>query len=348
MQGGVSTMKNSFAYFLEKYFTNYLINMRNLSKNTISSYRDTMVLLLNYLINVKNIKIENIQMASFSYDMINEFITWLEKEQNVCTSTCNQRLAAIHSFFRYVSTQCPELLFLSQQILSISNKKTAQKEIKYLSSEQVKELLSIPDIYTRHGLRDLAILSLLYDSGCRVQELVDLRIKDVKYDTLPQVTLTGKGNKTRTVPLMMETGLIIKKYIEEIDINYTGRQNEFLFFNLHREKFTRQGITYILKKYASDINLKYITPHILRHSKAMHLTEAEVNPIYIRDFLGHSDFKTTQIYSKTSVELKRKALEKLHLEAIPDIDVKNANVDGVKKDWTNDKPLLEWLSSLSR
>lgn len=128
MQGGVSTMKNSFAYFLEKYFTNYLINMRNLSKNTISSYRDTMVLLLNYLINVKNIKIENIQMASFSYDMINEFITWLEKEQNVCTSTCNQRLAAIHSFFRYVSTQCPELLFLSQQILSISNKKTAQKE----------------------------------------------------------------------------------------------------------------------------------------------------------------------------------------------------------------------------
>lgn len=341
-------MKNSFAHLLEKYFTNYLIDMRKLSKNTISSYRDTMVLLLNYLINVKKIKIENIQMESFSYDLINEFITSLEKDQNVCASTCNQRLAAIHSFFRYVSTQNPELLFLSQQVLSISNKKTTQKEVKYLSSEQIKELLRTPDINTRHGLRDLAMLSLLYDSGCRVQELADLKIKDIKYDILPQVTLTGKGNKTRTVPLMMETGIILKKYIQLIVINYKKRENDFLFHSHSKEKFTRQGITYILKKYASDINLGHITPHILRHSKAMHLTEAEVNPIYIRDFLGHIDYKTTQIYSKTSVELKRKALEKLHIETIPEIEVGIEQVRDMKKDWTNDKTLLEWLNSLSR
>lgn len=341
-------MKNNFAYLLEKYFSNYLIDMRNLSKNTIVSYRDTMVLLLNYLIEVKNIRIENIQMESFSYNLINEFITWLEKEQNVCASTCNQRLSAIHSFFRYVSTQSPEYLFLSQQILSISNKKIMQKEVKYLSAQQVKELLNIPDIHTRNGLRDLAMLTLLYDSGCRVQELANLKIKDVKYDTLPQVTLTGKGNKTRTVPLMMNTGLILKKYIQRVDINRIKKHDNFLFCNNNEKKFSRQGITYILKKYASSIKLEYITPHILRHSKAMHLTEAEVNPIYIRDFLGHSDFKTTQIYSKTSVELKRKALEKMHVEIIPEFNEKTDEVKDVKKDWTNDKTLLEWLNSLSK
>lgn len=191
----------------------------------------------------------------------------------------------------------------------------------------------------------MALLCLLYDSGCRVQELADIKVRDVRFTVPPQVTLTGKGRKTRIVPLMKETVAILKNYITCYGLDAPGTADMPLFFNHREEKLTRQGITYIVQKYAEDAGIEKITPHILRHSKAMHLTEADINPVYIRDFLGHTDLKVTQIYSKTSVAMKRKAIEKLAGQKTP---LPEAEPVTKTKDWTDDKDLLGWLNSLGR
>jgi site-specific recombinase XerD len=309
------------------------------------SYRDTIVLLIIFISEKHGIRPELLEIAQLSPEIIREFLEWLEQNRKCSISTRNQRLAAIHSFFRYAGGIQPKYLFQTQQILSIPVKKTSQKVVKYLDKSQVKELLAEPDNTTQKGRRDLALLCLMYDSGCRVQELVDVKVRDIRMTTPPQITLTGKGQKTRTVPIMVETAGIIKNYISENGLSSQGKLDTPLFFNCKGDKLTRQGITYILQKYTNTtgIGFENVTPHMLRHSKAMHLTEADINPVYIRDFLGHTDLKVTQIYSKTSVEMKRKAIEKLTLDnsLIPKDSTES-------KDWKDDKNLIDWLNSLGR
>ncbi len=267
--------KNDFAQYIADFLTKYLAGTRNLSANTITSYRDAFVILLTLMNDRYSIKPEKLGIIDFSPDRIKEFLSYLETGHGNSISTRNQRLIAIHSFFRYISTQNPEYMFLSQQILAIPEKKKEQKLIRHFETGQVKELLAAPDTHTSHGRRDQALLCLLYDSGCRVQELADIKVCDIRLTVPAQVTVTGKGRKT---------------------------------------------------------------PHVLRHSKAMHMAEADINPVYIRDFLGHTDLKVTQIYSKTSVEMKRRALDKLKgTDVIP---------KKPQKDWTEDKNLMDWLSSL--
>lgn len=330
--------KNDFAQYITDYFTQYLAGTRNLSTNTIASYRDAFIILLKFMNNTYSIKPEKLGILDFSPDRIKEFLNYLEAELGNSISTRNQRLIAIHSFFRYIGTQNPEYMFLSQQILSIPEKKKEQKLVRHFETSQVKELLASPDTHTSRGRRDQALLCLLYDSGCRVQELADIKVCDIRLTVPAQVTVTGKGRKTRAVPLTSETKEIIASYIKENHLEQAAKQDTPLFYNCHGDKLTRQGITYILKKYTEPIGLADASPHILRHSKAMHMTEADINPIYIRDFLGHTDLKVTQIYSKTSVEMKRRALDKLKgTDVIP---------KETKKDWRNDKKLMDWLNSL--
>jgi site-specific recombinase XerD len=286
------------------------------------------------------IKQERLEIKDLSEPIVKGFLEWLEQERECSISTRNQRLAAIHSLFRYIGSQQPEYLFHAQQILNVPVKKTSQKIVKYLEVQQVKNLLANPDASTHRGRRDQALLCLMYDSGCRVQELANINVKNVRLTAPPQVTLTGKGRKARTVPLMRETATILENYINENGLNKPGKIDTPLFYNYRNEKLTRQGITYILKKHAAEVEMPDTTPHTMRHSKAMHLTEADINPIFIRDFLGHVDLKVTQIYSKTSVEMKRKAIEKLNMKDSP-LPI-NDNV----KDWSADKDLMRWLTSL--
>jgi integrase/recombinase XerD len=320
-----------FATLVNKFLTEYLTSTRNVSTNTIFSYRDTIVLLITFISENHAIRPEKLEIGQLSPEIIREFLEWLEQN----------RKCSIHSFFRYAGAIQPEYLFQTQQILSIPVKKASQKVVKYLDTSQVKELLAKPNTTTQKGRRDLALLCLMYDSGCRVQELADVKVRDVRMTTPPQITLIGKGQKTRTVPIMVETVEIIKIYINENGLSAQGKLDTPLFFNCKGDKLTRQGISYILQKYTTAIGFENVTPHVVRHSKAMHLTEADINPVYIRDFLGHTDLKVTQIYSKTSVEMKRKAFEKLNLKIslIPRDNTKS-------KDWKDDKNLLDWLNSL--
>ena len=332
--------KNDFAQYVSSFLTGYLAGTRNLSANTIVSYRDAFVILITFMNEKYSIRPEKLGIQDFSPERIKEFMDYLETEHGNSIATQNQRLVAIHSFFRYISTQDPKYLFVSQQILAIQEKKKEQKHVKHFETDQVRELLASPDTHTSHGRRDQALLCLLYDSGCRVQELADIKVCDIRLTAPAQVTVTGKGRKTRTIPLTDETKEILTFYIKENLLMHPSKQDTPLFYNCHGNKLTRQGITYILKKYTEPLGLEGATPHILRHSKAMHMTEADINPIYIRDFLGHTDLKVTQIYSKTSVEMKRRALEKL----------KGSNVipRRPQKAWTNDKNLMDWLNSLGR
>lgn len=325
-----------FSYYLSEFLVDHLAGTRNLSSNTIKSYRDTYVLLLEYMENYKNIKPNKITIRDIKKSNIEDFLTWLELDRNNSINTRNQRLAAIHALARYLQCQKPEYMFECQRILAIPVKRAPKKVVGYLQISEMKNLLSKPDTSSSAGRRDLLLLSLLYDCGARVQELADLTVRNIRIDDPAMVVLTGKGNKTRHVPIMSKTAELLSAYLDENDMNQMKYQDHPLFFNKQGKKLSRQGIAYILNKYAQECELNGVSPHVIRHTKAMHLTEADINPIYIRDFLGHTDLKVTEVYSKTSIAMKKKALEKMDSDVIP----------AKTEDWNKDSNLMDWLNSL--
>jgi len=306
----MKAVNKSFSNMLSSFLLVYLPRTRGFSKNTISSYRDTFVLLLQFMSDTKRKKPEKISFEDFTVSYIDAFLRWLETERGCSVSTGNNRLAAIKSFFRYVQSEAPEWMDTTVAILAMSAKRTAQTEIAYLSVEGIKVLL---DSANTEGIRDLALLSLIYDSGARVQEIADLVVGDVRIDKPSTVKLTGKGRKTRIVPLTVQVADILSSYIGTLK---RAEYGESLFKNWRGEPIGRAGIAYILKKHSSsahktspDTVPDKVTPHMLRHSKAMHLLENGVNLIYIRDFLGHNTVVTTEVYAKANPEMKRKAIE---------------------------------------
>ena len=328
---------NEFPRILSSFLLTELPAIRNQSSNTVTSYRDTYIRLLLYMQDVAHISASKVKIEDLSAERITEFLNWLETERGNSISTRNQRLAAICSLFQYIQIQAPEYMFQCQQVLAIPFKKSEKPHIEYLNETEMKVLLAMPDTTTRKGRRDQTLLSLLYDSGARVQELADLCVGDLRLDVPAQVKLTGKGKKTRSVPLMDKTCLLLKQYLKEQRLEKPSGYEHPLFFNSRKEKLTRQGIAYILKKYADDCGIKKISPHQLRHAKSMHLTEADVNPIFIRDFLGHTDLKVTEIYSKASIKMKQAALDKLKTQDV---------IPHETRDWTDDKSLMDWLAEL--
>ena len=332
----------NFAKYLTQFLSDYLVSQKNASKNTIYSYRDTFKLLIKYCQEVKNISAEKITMSVLSDKLIISFLQWLETDRNCSISTRNQRLAAIHSFFRYVQAEDPIGLFHFQKVIAIPIKKTTKKTVEYLTVKAMKLLLKQPDKHTSKGRRALTLMSLLYDTGARVQELIDLRVCDVKLEEPPIIILTGKGSKTRRVPILKNTVSLLKNYLLENDLEKDWKNEYPLFTNNQNHKLTREGVNYIIRKYvklareSSTIIPPRVNAHMFRHSKAMHLLQAGINLIYIRDFLGHVDLKTTEIYARADTETKRKAIEK----SAPDL------IDSNLPDWSKDDALLLWLSKL--
>ena len=313
-----------FGDYLSEYFLKYISRQTGYSINTIASYRDTFTIFLRYLNNELRIKPERLSFEKLSKKMIEEFLIWLEEARKYSVSTRNQRLAAIHAFFRYVQIESPENSNLANLILSIPAKKVPEKTIEYLRLDALKVLLEAIDNTTKKGLRDLALIALLYDSGARVQEIADLIVEDIRL-TPATVKLTGKGAKTRIIPIMGQTAKILGIYLKEYDLLGEEAINLPLFSNRNNCKLTRAGISHILSKYVEiakkncpKLFPKRITPHLLRHSKSMHMLQANVNLIYIRDFLGHTSVTTTERYAKADSEVKRKAIEKASSNFLPD------------------------------
>lgn len=304
-----------FAKHLTEFLSVYLPSQKNVSKNTIISYRDAFKLLIKYCQEVKSIPAERITLDVLSKELLTDFLQWLEMDRECSISTRNQRLSAIHSFFRYVQAEEPSGLFHFQKVIAIPAKKAEKTKVEHLSPEAVNLLLEQPDRNCPKGRRDLTLLSVLYDTGARVQELIDISVGDVVLKTPSVITLTGKGNKKRRVPLMKNTVSLLDSYILENKLDKPWKNPYPLFTNNQQKKLTKEGIAYIISKYVTLARKKStlvppkVRPHMLRHSKAMHLLQAGVNLIYIRDFLGHVDLKTTEIYARTDTETKRKAIE---------------------------------------
>lgn len=323
------------SYYLSAFLTSYMTGQRNLSGNTIKTYRDAFVLLLEYFRDERLVPPEKLTIQLVDKPAVEEFLVWLESERKNSIATRNQRLAALHAFFRYLQGETPEYLFHCQKILSIPVKRAPKPVVPYLSEEEMKALLSRPDTASLKGRRDLTVLCILYDTGARVQELCDLTVRSVRLGAPCIISLTGKGNKTRHVPIMGRTEDLLRTYLHENNMISPDKFDMPLFFNSRKEKLTRQGVAYIVAKYASTDEYAKVSPHVFRHTKAMHMTGADINPIYIRDFLGHADLKTTAVYSKASVTMKRKALEKLNPDILPQMS----------QSWNHDGSLMEFLTS---
>ena len=332
-----------FARYMSKYLTEYLPGIQGVSYNTIASKRDAYILLLKYLDDTQNIKAEDVDIPLLSRETIIKYLEWLEKSRGSSVSTRNIRLAAIKSLFSYIQTQTPDYIYQCQQILSIPRKKEPGHTLEYLTVEGIKSVLDAVEASSRTGLRDLALLSLMYDSAARVQEIADLSVNDFRAEKPSTLRLTGKGSKTRIVPLMSATSDLVSKYISIYHPSYRGEYNVPLFSNRKKEKLTRAGIAYILKKYVKiarekqpDLIPETVSPHGLRHSKSMHMLQAGVPLIYIRDFLGHSEISTTEIYARCDSEQKRKTIE----NTCPSITKSETPI------WQKDTSLLGWLQSL--
>ncbi len=331
-----------FSRYLTDYLTRYLSHERGSSPNTITAYRDTFVLFINFMERIRKIKTEKLYLKSITKESVVAFLDWLQSERKCSDTTRNLRLATLHSFFRYVQYQNPDNLYEYQNIMSIKLKKTRQSAMNYLTTEGIKLLLEQPDLSSGKGRRDLALLSLLYDTGSRVQELIDLTPSAIRLDKPYTIKVTGKGNKSRIVPLLEQQVKILKNYLNEHYLLTPRLRLHPLFFNSRKEKLTRPGVTHILLKYAKKARVKNprlipdkLSCHSLRHSKAMHLLQAGVNLVYIRDILGHVSVQTTEIYARADSLQKRKAIEQAYVEVSP----KELPV------WESNKNLLGWLKS---
>jgi integrase/recombinase XerD len=332
-----------FAYHLTNYLTKHLPGVIGASKNTVLAYRDTFGLILRFARSQEGIREERLSLQAIDKDFVIRFLTWLEGDRCCSVSTRNQRLAAIHAFFTYLQPLRTDMLFQIQDVLAIPMKKHRQAAMQFMSEEGVKALLAEPDISTKAGRKHLIILSFLFATGCRVQELVDMTVADVMYNSNTVVRLTGKGSKSRFVPLDNDFVNLLKQYLGEFGLSDPKRSGDLLFSSHTGQKLTRQGVTYILKKYAAQARQKHpdlvperVSPHCMRHSRAVSLLRAGVDLIYIRDLLGHVSVQTTEIYARVDGEMKRKVLEK----------AAGAVGSDQLPAWQKDKTLLEWLRSL--
>ena len=330
-------MATDFAVFLRRFLTGHLAGLRGCSPNTIASYRDTFKLLISWFRDERSVPPGKLTLDRIDAAAVTGFLNWLETQRHNSISTRNQQLAAISSFCTWMQTQDPARMACWQDILAIPAKKQDRPALRHLTAGQARRLLAQPDRSTRQGRRDATLLATLYDTGARVQELADLAVRDIRLQHPALASLTGKGRKTRHVPLAGNT----TELLAEHRLDEPGHDDHPVFYGQHRARLSRGGIAWIISKYQAQIHDPLlagasISPHTLRHSKAMHLYEAGVPLPYIRDILGHVDLSTTEIYARAPTEAKRKALE----AAYPGI------VTSDLPEWNQDPGLLDWLTSL--
>lgn len=337
-----------FAKYLTRFFTEYLVGERGGSSHTIRSYRDTFTLALTYMDKVMGIAADRLTLNHFNRETVLDFLDWLQKNRKCSNSTRNQRMAALHSFFRYMQYEDVKRIGQWQDILSIKIKRQDKgSAINYLTIDGIKFLLEQIPVDTTAGRWNLALLALLYDSGARVNELIGLTPLSLHLEKTCYITILGKGSKKRIVPLQQEQVKLLVYYMKENRLDSLAYNQRPLFANNRGEKLTNSGVTYILNLYAKNARIlrpdlipQEMSPHTLRHSKAMHLLQSGINLVYIRDILGHVSIQTTEIYARADSKQKREALEAAYVNIIP------AQIsEGI---WEKDSKLREWLNNFTK
>ena len=316
-----------FYQLLRDFLTDYLITKRNFSDKTARAYRQSINILRNYLREEKNISFDRIDFSCFSRSGIYDFLMWLKDTRNNSTQTLNLRLSAIKSFLKYCSEEDMELMPVYLAVASIHAFRGVKRLcIEYLAQEQLKLLFSVPDKTTRLGRRDLFFMIFAYETGARMQELLDLRLNCIiRGDSSVRVKIHGKGNKTRYVPLLGSTVKHLDAYLA--GFHKGSPMDAFLFYTIHDLQKTQMKpgtVDYFLKKYgklarATEIAFpEGLHAHMLRHSIAMTMHKKGIPISYIRDFLGHNSIETTSVYSYSDEETITKALESVNFEGTID------------------------------
>jgi integrase/recombinase XerD len=311
---------NALARTLVKFFQEYLPTLRGMSTHTIHSYRDSLVLYLRFASARVRRGIEALDLEHLTGAQVEGFLADLERTRGNSISTRNVRLAALHTFARFAAAEAPEHLVEFQRILAIPFKRGSQRRpLEYLDQREVEALLATPGRPGPSHERDQALFALMFNTGARVQEALDLKVRDVRLAAPFQVRLRGKGNKIRICPIWAHTAKRLRRLIDRSP--WTSDPDSPIFVNLHGAKLTRFGVRYLLKKrlaecteQISTLKDKRIHPHSLRHTTAVHLLKAGVDFATISQWLGHASLNTTMTYARADIDLKRQAL----MQVFPD------------------------------
>ena len=326
---------------LHSFFLDHLITVKGLRPTSVRSYRDTIRLLLLFLAADNRSKITRLTVGDLTFERIVAFLRHLEQDRGNHIRTRNQRLAAIHTLFEYIATRSPEMLMVCQQVAAIPGKRVPPPETRFLERDEVQQLLQNLPTRGRHALRDRALLLFLYNTGARVQEAADLRAGHLDLDEHPTVRLHGKGDKWRTCPLWQQTARTIQELLQTE--NPLPPAPTAAVFTARGQPLTRYGIYKIVRRHAGDLDDprtgRRVSPHIFRHTAAVHLLEAGVEVNVIRGWLGHADLTTTNRYAEINTKAKQEAL--LVTEP-PDV----SGGHRTNPIWRTDETLLNWLASL--
>ena len=334
-------MTQTLAIFIKRFFSHYLPVQKGLAVNTIMAYRDAIKLLLCSAADTMKRSVEELCVEDIDESLVLGFLDHLENTRGCTPRTRNARLAAIRALFGFIAREEPSLLLHCQTIRTIPLKRTQHKTVDYLEENEMQALLNMVELNSRNGVRDNALLLLLYNTGARVSEIVGLKVADVCLHGTPQVKLLGKGQKYRSCPLWPETVEALHDYLKHRTPKNPAAQQ--LFLNANGSPVSRFGVRHIIGTYATaaksrcpSIAAKAVNPHTIRHTTAMHLLRAGNDITTVSYWLGHANTNTTHIYVEIDMEMKRQMLQK-------------AGAPAVQKPLPWQKPgVLEWLNALAK
>lgn len=333
---------NGLARALREFFSDYLPRVRGVSPHTVRSYRDAVMLLLRFLAERGGRDVVALDFCDLDPESVIDFLEHLELDRKNGTTTRNARLAAVHAFARYAAGGHPDQLERFQRILAVPFKRAPQRVVEYLEADEIRAILDSADQSTADGRRDHALVLTMFNTGARVQEILDLRPADLQLVRPLQARLLGKGRKERFCPLWPQTADVLRALLIERGADPTSA--EPLFRNHRGEPLTRFGVRYLLRKYADQaaqttrtLAGKRVHPHVLRHTTAVHLLQAGVDLVTISHWLGHASVETTNRYAAVDLETKRAALAKAGpLGPVPP----------AVSSWREDASILDWLEAL--
>ncbi len=336
-------MSHNIASPVRSFFEHHLVAERGLSTQTVLAYRDTMKLFLKFAAEHHRKPYLNLTVEDLTSETVRKFLTYLEQVRHNTAHTRNARLAAIHAFFRYLASIDPRFLAHCQTVIGIPFKRHARPVLDYLEREEVTHILRQIDRQQPQGQRDDAVLRLLYNTGARAQELVDLDVTHVRFSRPYLVRIHGKGHRERTCPLWAETVSALKIHLQDRGVRLMDRVP--LFVNAKGNRLTRFGLRYIIAhrvaiaaKTSPTLLTRNVGPHTFRHTTAMHLLQSGVDLNMIRSWLGHASIETTHGYVEIDLEMKRKTLQSCE-RLLPKSGKYGPS-------WQRDPDILTWLSRL--
>jgi integrase/recombinase XerD len=335
-----ATKPTALACGLRDFFADHLPRLRGMSPHTVLNYRDCWVLLLRFVAAQKKRPVTKLDIDDLDAGTVITFLQMLEDERHNSVTTRNVRLAAIHVFFKYLAGRYPEKVELCQRVLAVPFKQARSRPVEYLEYVEIKAVLAAIDRSHGDGERDYILIVTMFNTGARVQEIIDMRWQDLQLIKPYQARLFGKGRKERLCPLWPQTAQLLQKLFTTQD---SRQLNEHVFLNHRKQPLTRFGVRYLLAKYCDrakenmpTLAGKRLHPHSMRHSTAVHLLKAGVDIVTISHWLGHASINTTNRYVSIDLDMKRKAIAKI---ALIDTSATSTAL------WRSKASILKWLES---